>query len=37
MIRIMDYSDTSNDEIFSRGMTATGLEETVAEIIADVK
>ena len=37
MIRIMDYSDTSNDEIFSRGMTSTGLEETVAEIIADVK
>ncbi len=37
MIRIMDYSDTSNDEIFSRGMTATGFEETVAEIIADVK
>ena len=37
MIRIMDYSDTSNDEIFSREMTSTGLEETVAEIIADVK
>lgn len=37
MIKIMDYSTTSNDEIFARGISATGVEKTVADIIADVK
>ena len=30
MIKIMDYSCTSSEEIFARGMSATGVEETVA-------
>ena len=37
MIKIMDYSCTSSEEIFARGMSATGVEETVAAIIADIK
>ena len=37
MIKIMDYSNTSNEEIFARGMSATGVEDIVAGIIADVK
>lgn len=37
MIKIMDYSTTSNDEIFARGISATGVEKTVTDIIADVK
>ena len=37
MIKIMDYANTSNDEIFARGMSATGVESIVSDIIADVK
>ena len=37
MIKIMDYSKTSNEEIFYRGMAASGVEDIVAEIISDVK
>ena len=35
MIKIMDYSKTSNEEIFYRGMAASGVEDIVAEIISD--
>ncbi len=37
MIKIMDYSKTSNEEIFYRGMAASGVEDIVAEIISDVR
>ena len=37
MIKIMDYSKTSNDEIFARGISATGVEDIVSGIIEDVK
>ena len=37
MIKIMDYSKTSNDEIFARGISATGVEDNVSKIIEDVK
>lgn len=37
MIKIMDYSKTSNDEIFARGISATGVEDNVLKIIEDVK
>lgn len=37
MIKIMDYSKTSNDEIFAREMSATGVEDIVSGIIEDVK
>ena len=37
MIKIMDYANTSNEEIFARGLTATGVEDIVTEIIEDVK
>ena len=37
MIKIMDYANTGNDEIFARGMSATGVESIVSDIIADVK
>ena len=33
----MDYSKTSNDEIFARGISATGVEDIVSGIIEDVK
>ncbi len=37
MIKIMEFSKTSTDEIFARGISATGVEDIVSEIIADVK
>ena len=37
MIKIMDYSKTRNEEIFYRGMAASGVEDIVAEIISDVR
>ena len=37
MIKILDYSKTSNDEIFARGISATGVEDIVSGIIEDVK
>ncbi len=37
MIKIMEYSNTSAEEIFARGISATGVEDIVAEIIADVR
>ena len=37
MIKIMEYSNTSAEEIFARGMSATGVEDIVADIIADVR
>lgn len=37
MIKIMEYSKTSTDEIFARGLSATGVEGIVSDIIADVK
>lgn len=37
MIKIMDYSKTANEEIFFRGMSASGVENIVADIISDVK
>lgn len=37
MIKIMEYSKTSADEIFARGLTATGVEDVVSKIIADVR
>ena len=37
MIKIMEYSNTSAEEIFARGISATGVEDIVADIIADVR
>lgn len=37
MIKIMDYSKTRNEEIFYRGMAASGVEDIVTEIISDVR
>ena len=37
MIKIMEYSNTSAEEIFARGISATGVEDIVAGIIADVR
>ena len=37
MIKIMDYSNTSNEEIFARGKTSFDVGDTVAEIIENVK
>ena len=37
MIRILRYGEVPNSEIFARADIKTGVEETVAEIIADVR
>ena len=37
MIKIMDFASVSSDEIFARGESATGVEQIVADILADVK
>lgn len=37
MIKIMEYSNTSAEEIFARGISATGVADIVADIIADVR
>lgn len=37
MIKIMEYSNTSAEEIFARDISATGVEDIVADIIADVR
>ena len=36
MIKIYKYGEVSNDEIFARDNIASGVEDTVAAIIADV-
>ena len=37
MIKILRYAEVPNSEIFARADIKTGVEETVAEIIADVR
>ena len=37
MIRIFEYGQVPNGEIFARGDLKTGVEETVSAIIADVR
>ncbi len=37
MIKIMNYSEVTSDEIFARSETAVNVEEIVADIIANVK
>lgn len=37
MIKIMKYGQVPNSEIFARGMEAAGVEDVVADILADVK
>ena len=37
MIKIMKYGEIPNEEIFSRGQEKTGVEETVSEILENVR
>ena len=37
MIKIMKYGEVKNEEIFQRGISASGVEDIVADIIADVR
>ena len=37
MIKILKYGEVSNEEIFMRGQMPSGVEDTVAAIIADVR
>ena len=37
MIRILKYGEVSNEEIFARSMPTVNVEETVAEILRNVK
>ena len=37
MIKVYKYGEVSNDEIFSRAVMPSNVEQTVADIIADVR
>lgn len=37
MIKILKYGEVANSELFARGLSASGVEGIVADIIADVK